>query len=116
MIKNKLHRNLSATFLWICLAICLLCLTAHLSLFAGTRKKASAQPSTLHITIPYSDKIQDPESNYYVNWLERETGLTLEFSLIRQNRSEEYLDALFASDADVDIVMFGGEFTIDEYT
>lgn len=118
MIKNKLHRSFSTTFLWICLAIFLLCLTACLSRFsfAGAQKNASAQPSTLHIAIPYSDKIQDLDSNYYVNWLERETGLTLEFSLIRQNRSEEYLDALFASDADVDIVMFGGEFTIDEDT
>ena len=75
---------------------------------------ASKQPSVLHVAMPYSENIQDPESNYYINWLEEETGLTLEITLIRQSRSEEYLEALFASEADIDVVLFGAGLTIRE--
>ncbi|MBR5420878.1 MAG: extracellular solute-binding protein [Lachnospiraceae bacterium] len=73
---------------------------------------SKAQPSVLRVALPWSDMVQDPDSNYYINWLEERTGLELQITLIRQSRSEEYLDALLSSGADVDVVMFGGDFTI----
>ena len=110
-MKNpSFHRPLQLLFPLLCLA---LCLAAHISKHTFYLIPSNAE-ITLRIAIPYSDKIQDLDSNYYAGWLEREAGMKLEFALIRQSRSEEYLDALFASDADVDIILFGEDFTIDE--
>ncbi len=75
---------------------------------------AKAEPAVLRVAIPYSDYIQDPKSNYYINWLEKETGIKLDIVTIRQTRSTEYLDALFSSNVDIDVVMFGGDFNISE--
>ncbi|MBR4530060.1 MAG: hypothetical protein IKO80_07270 [Lachnospiraceae bacterium] len=75
---------------------------------------ASEKRETLHIAIPESPHIQDADKNYYVTWLEDRTGLDLEISLIRQDGGPEYLDALFSSDADIDIVMFGEGFSVSE--
>ncbi|MCR5249294.1 MAG: hypothetical protein K6E50_01665 [Lachnospiraceae bacterium] len=75
---------------------------------------SSERPSVLHVAMPYSDKVQDVESNYYINWLSEKTGLTLDITLIRQSRSTEYLEALFESDADIDVVLFGGPLTVRE--
>ena len=89
--------------------ICLI-LLCILSAGCGT----SPQPAVLHVAIPYSDKVQDPDTNYYISYLEEKTGLSLDITLIRQELSEEYLDALFASDADIDIVLFGEDFLLSE--
>ena len=72
------------------------------------------QPSVLRVAIPYSDNVQDFENNYYINRLEEQTGIELDITVIRQKKSSEYLDALFSSDADIDIVMFGEDFKITE--
>ncbi len=72
------------------------------------------RPSVLHVAMPVSDKIQDVDSNYYINWLEEKTGLELEITMIRQRSSGEYLEALFSSDADIDVVLFGDSFTVQE--
>lgn len=68
----------------------------------------------LSVAIPESAHVQDPDSNYYIKWLEDQTNLDLSFTVIRQENSTEYLNALFSSDADVDIVMFGENFKISE--
>ena len=72
------------------------------------------QPSVLRVAMPYSDNVQDPNNNYYITWLEEQTGFDLDITIIRQKNSSEYLNALFASDADIDIVMFGEDFKITE--
>jgi len=69
---------------------------------------------TLHIAMPYSDYVQDPETNYYIGWLKEKTGLELEITLIRQSRCEEYMEALFSSDAEVDLVFFGEDFRLSD--
>lgn len=84
-----------------------------LMLFAGGCGASPERP-VLHVAMPYSDRVQDVESNYYLGWLEEQTGLELDITLIRQSRSSDYLDALFASDADIDVVMFGNGFEISE--
>ena len=75
---------------------------------------ATARPLPLRVAIPDSENVQNFRTNYYVNWLEEKTGLALEFVTIRQSEGAEYLDALFASDADVDAVLFGDGFSIGE--
>ena len=69
-----------------------------------------SQPEILHVVIPYSDNIQDIDTNFYINYLEDKTGLDLVVSYARIDRCDDYLELLFASDADIDIVMFGGDF------
>ena len=74
----------------------------------------TTQPTVLRIAIPYSDNILDPESNYYINWLEGQTGFDIEPVTVRQSSGKEYLDALFSSDSDIDIVMFGEQFELTD--
>lgn len=62
----------------------------------------------MHVAIAYSENITDIETNYYIQWLEEKTGYDLEVSYFYNDEYEEYLEMLFASDADIDIVMFGG--------
>lgn len=77
-------------------------------------------PIVLNVYIPYSDNIQDPDSNYYIEWLEEKTGYDIEISVIRENRCEEYLKKFFSSsnyeNANVDIIMFGEDFTPNRQT
>lgn len=71
----------------------------------------------VRIAVPASPYIQDIDSNYYKQWLEEKTGVAIEFITVRQERSDEYLSALFAADdADIDAVFFGGGtgFTLDK--
>lgn len=69
---------------------------------------------TVRIAMPYSDNVLEPSDAYYTGWLEEKTGINIETVTIRQRKSNEYLDSLFASDSDIDIVMFGEDFTITE--
>ena len=73
-----------------------------------------SQPPVLRVAVPFSDYVQDPSTNYYVKWLEEKTGLELDITVVRQTGVTGYLDALFSSDADIDVIMFGGDFTITE--
>ena len=75
---------------------------------------SEARTSPLRVAIPDSDYVQNLTTNYYVNYLEQQTGLALEFVTVRQSDGEEYLNALFASDAEIDAVLFGDGFTISE--
>ncbi|MCR5277995.1 MAG: hypothetical protein K6E19_01010 [Lachnospiraceae bacterium] len=68
----------------------------------------------LSVAIPESAHVQDPENNYYIKWLEEQTGCELDITTIRQSNGSVFLDALFSSDAYVDIVMFGEDFKIDQ--
>lgn len=74
----------------------------------------NTQSAVLRLGIPYSDKVQDYDSNYYLEWLEERTGIEIEPVVIRQTRPEEYLDQLFNLDINVDAVLFGNNFEISE--
>ncbi len=68
----------------------------------------------LSVAIPESAHIQDLGNNYYINWLQEQTGYDLDIMIIRQSSGTGILDALFSSDADIDIVMFGEDFKITQ--
>ncbi len=68
--------------------------------------------SVLRIAIPYSENVLDYKTNYYLDWLQKKTGLSIETVTIRQSDSQEYLDTLFATDSNIDIVLFGEDFLI----
>ena len=82
----------------VCLGV-LLCF-----LFVGCRVKT--QPTVLRLAIPYSDNIQDINTNYYINWLEDRCGYDIEVSYIYNSSCEEYLEILFNSDIEMDAVLF----------
>ncbi len=92
--------------------ICIIC--ALLLCFPIAACGETDSSVTLHVAMPYSENVLEPSDNYYVEWLEQKTGLNIEPVIIRQRKSTEYLDALFASDTDIDIVMFGAGFDITE--
>ena len=73
---------------FVCLIFLITCMA-----FSGCGRKEEIK--TLRVAIPYSDYIQDPETNYYIKWLENKTGLQLEIIDIYSNRVSEYLDTLF---------------------
>ncbi len=87
-------------------------LIAFILCFTGCSGKE--EPVSLRVAIPYSDHILDPETNYYIKWLENETQFQIEPVTINQTSGADYLNALFASDSDMDIVMFGESFEISE--
>ncbi|MBP7177041.1 MAG: hypothetical protein KBA53_12610 [Thermoclostridium sp.] len=71
---------------------------------------------TVRIAIPDSPYIQNIDSNYYKLWLEKQTGINLEFVIVRQERSEEYLKTICSNtDADIDVVFFSSSagFTLE---
>lgn len=74
----------------------------------------NAEPAVVRFAIPYSDYVRDYSTNYYVNWLEEKTNTKIEFMVIKQKLSTEYLDSLFASDTNVDAVLFGGGFLLSD--
>lgn len=90
----------------VCLCLCMCMCLAGCGDRTGT--------TTLHVAMPYSDNVLEPSDNYYVEWLEDKTGIGIEPVIIRQRVSTEYLDDLFASGSDIDIVMFGEDFEISE--
>ncbi len=69
-----------------------------------------SQPEILHVAIPFSDNIPDIDTNYYINYLEEKTGLEIVVSLVKIESCDEYLEMLFDSRAEIDVVLFGGSF------
>lgn len=72
----------------------------------------NAEPAVVRFAVPYSDYVRDYSTNYYVRWLEEKTNTKIEFMVVKQRQSTEYLDSLFESDVNVDAVLFGGDFTL----
>ena len=68
------------------------------------------QPEILHVAIPYSENIPDIDKNYYIRYLEEKTGLDLVISFFKIENCDDYLDMLFDSEAEIDVVLFGGSF------
>ena len=68
----------------------------------------------VHVAIPYSEYVQDYESNYYITWLRERTGMDIEITVIRNTRSEVYLKELFDAGSDIDVIFFGRDFSIEE--
>ena len=79
-----------------------------------------SQPEILHVAIPYSENIQDIDTNYYINYLEEKTGLEIVVAFVKIEDCDDYLDMLFNSEAEIDVVLFGKDFVpsdgvLDEY-
>ncbi len=77
-------------------------------LLSGCTKESA--PISVRVGIPHSDYVQDLESNYYLNWLENQTGINIIPIEIRQTRCDEYLESLASSNAEIDMVLFGNDF------
>ncbi|SES77882.1 extracellular solute-binding protein [[Clostridium] polysaccharolyticum] len=79
---------------------------------AGCQNRKS--DNVVRVALPYSETIQNPDKNYYIKWLSKETGLTIKPVIIHQKRCREYLDALFASEVEADAVLLGENFTLEK--
>jgi putative aldouronate transport system substrate-binding protein len=49
------------------------------------------------ITMPYNAYIRNIDTNYYKEWLEEQTGLTIKFNIVKETHSADYLRSMFAS-------------------
>ena len=63
----------------------------------GTDRGATTSSEVITIGIPSNPYIQDISTNYYKEWLENQTGLELQFIMIPQDYTAEYLDQMFQS-------------------
>lgn len=54
---------------------------------------------TVRIAIPYNKYVYQPNTNYYTLWLEEQTGLDIEFVLMEETVTDEYLERLFSTGA-----------------
>lgn len=69
-------------------------------IFSQSKEYHSTASTSEAITIgiPSNPYIQDLSTNYYKEWLEKETGLKLQFILLPQEYTSEYLDQMFRSE------------------
>ncbi len=81
---NRLKRCVAAM---LCLA---LALAGFSGCTAGTRE-------VVVISMPYSEYIRNIDTNYYKQWLEQKTGLSIRFNLIQEAYGADYLRSVFAS-------------------
>lgn len=65
------------------------------------------------IAMPYSDNVQNPDKNYYIKWIEEQTGYNIEIVTIKQDDANEYMTSLFKADSDIDMVFFSEDFFIN---
>ena len=49
------------------------------------------------ISIPYNKYIRNIDTNYYKEWLEQQTGLSIKFNIVHDVLTADYLRAMFAS-------------------
>jgi len=64
------------------------------------------------ISIPYNEYILNIDTNYYKQWLEEQTGLSIKFNIIHETLSDDYLRSMFASGfvtSDAFFSMLGGD-------
>ena len=69
-------------------------------LFAGVAFSFSHTPANREevvILIPYNEYIRSIDTNYYKEWLEERTGLSIKFNIIHDVHTADYLRSMFAS-------------------
>lgn len=89
---------------WIVSAAVLLLAAAWALAFFRPGRSAGPE-KTLTIGIPASDFIQDIDTNRFKLWLEEQTGLHLEFCLLPDGSTGDYLDRMFAyGNLSVDVI------------
>ena len=91
MIKAKF-------FKYICIAIIIS--AAALTAFGIIRASAPAAPAAgreIVISMPYSSYIRNLDTNYFKQWLEERTGLSIKFNIIYESLSATYLRSMFDS-------------------
>lgn len=91
--------------------VAVLLLTVFLICIYQTRnQKEELELPVIKIAIPYSDWIQDANSNYYTKWLEEKCNIDIEFTTIRERYSSEYIKLLLTSEnSDIDAIFFPRE-------
>lgn len=73
--------------------IALLCF-ALLTTFTGCTPDTREE---IVISIPYNEYIRSIDTNYYKEWLEKQTGLSIKFNVVHEPLTADYLRSMFAS-------------------
>lgn len=77
--------------------IFLILFTIIIFLWIFIHEISKSEPKTVHIGIAKSQYIQNINTNYYKLWLEKQSGLKIEFVNFPNNYTSEYLDIMFGS-------------------
>gem|GEM_PF-522724 len=73
---------------------------AALATFGIIQATAPAAPTAsreIVISMPYSSQIRNIDTNYFKQWLEERTGLSIKFNIIYESLSPSYLRSMFNS-------------------
>lgn len=76
--------------MYVIILSCLALLTA----FTGCTSEADNE---IVISIPYNEYIRSIDTNYYKEWLEEQTGLSIKFNVVHEALTADYLRSMFAS-------------------
>lgn len=103
-----MHRNRNyRIILYISIPVILI---AFIIIFALTVHKGyvePAAPDSVVIAIPYSESVQDYDTNYYTGWLEAKTGYDITFTYLDEGYEAESFNLMLTSDnGNVDAVFF----------
>ena len=100
---NKKNKNIS-------LLLLIIFLFGSTINFSACSKKALQSKEPIRIALPFNEKIENIETNYYKCWLENRSDLQLSFDFIPLDYTEEYLRLLFSSrNSDIDAVFFNSD-------
>ncbi len=100
--------------------ISILCISCLVVAIAGYLVETGTQDkkTVVTIAIPWNDMIQNPETNYYANWLEKKTGYDINFEYIEPGYEKEYLYTMMtSSENSIDAVFLSKDelFTMEEF-
>ena len=73
----------------------LMALVSVIACFAGCASDESREE--IVIAIPYNKYIRNIGTNYYIEWLEQQTGLSVKFNILYEALTADYLRSMFAS-------------------
>ncbi len=75
-----------------------------------TQRTPDSTRTTVTIAVPYTQDASDISESYYFQWLQAESGLTIEFIYLSESYTEAYLELLFAAEPSiVDAIFFTQE-------
>lgn len=60
--------------------------------------KIEKKPKTITIAVPQSEYVQNFDTNFYSNWLRKETGYDIRFVTISSGYEEEYISTMLRAD------------------
>lgn len=96
-MRKSEKRGITRKWIWIFVtAVCVFMVTGFL--FWQNAKSKKQQKQTVTIAVFQDDQVQNFNTNYYTEWLEKQSGYDLKFCYIPEGYEKEYLSTMLNSD------------------